>query len=182
MMGKTIEELIGNYQEEYDYHGTPVLMTYSVPFFMSVVENGKQKDVFYASYSKNRGFGTKKMNEVIQQDFNSAFMETFENTGDYLQSFRYLLNIQKVANRVIDDLRKLYNCKKITNNQAVYIHDQMQILIKKNRDVCRTQKSILETLGYDVNKISCSSGSSSKVCQQLRISRAIRLLRLLKVL
>ena len=100
--------------------------------------------------------------------------------NNYRDAFRYLLNIQGVANRMINDVKQMYGSKKVTRNQAIFINEQMQILLKRNREVLRSQKTILERMGYDVTLLGTTNKIPSKVCQKIRIARALRLLKLMK--
>ena len=122
-----------------------------------------------------------KMHQVIKKDFVTIFFEKMEKDGNnHRDAFRYLLNIQGVANRMINDVKQMYGSKKVTRDQAIFINEQMQILLKRNREVLRSQKTILERMGYDVTLLGTVNKIPSKVCQKIRIARALRLLKLMK--
>lgn len=183
-----VQKEIGDYSQVFDMHGHLVQCDMVVPFFLmeskpcaQQLKDGYRSEIYYASASKNNYFrGGMKMGEVYYEDLTTIYINMEAKEGSR-KAFGYLLNIQGVAIKCISQTKDMIG-KVVTKDQADYIVTQMRKLIVRSSEILREQKRILEESGINVSHYACSTSFPSKVCQRIRVTRAIRILKTLEEL
>ena len=180
-----IQKEIGDFDQVFDMDGHLVTCNMVVPFFLMETMPSKQQlkagykaEIYYASASKNNNFGDgMKMGEAKYEDLTTIYINMEAKEGSR-RAFGYLLNIQGVAIKCISQTKDMVG-KVVTKDQADYIVIQMRKLIIRSSEILREQKKILEESGINVGHYACSTSFPSKVCQRIRVTRAIRILKTL---
>jgi hypothetical protein len=182
-----LKQYIGDKSTIYNGLGSQNIEIYhTIPYLMGTWTDGKHEEIFYVSKSHNNGFknvdgSNMKMDQVRYKNFTDMFMEICSIEG-YQRAFNYLLNIQKVCNRTIDDCKKLLDSKIATTVQFKYIKKNLEKVIRKSQQVLHEQKKMLKAEENDVSMLYVSTTQKSIYSQTMRVARAIRILKTIDVL
>jgi len=175
---KKAAQEVESFSKVYDMNGYLVECKVIVPFFLmesvpckKQLKAGYKSEIYYASESKNKGLRKMKLDDIYYEDLTTIYINR-EAKEDARDAFRYLLNVQGVANKVIVQAKAMVGVK-ITKDQYDYIATQMRKLLIRCSEVLREQKKILESDGIEVNNYACSTDMESKNCQVIRIATAI---------
>ena len=161
-------------------------IVHTIPYLMGIWRDGEHEEIFYVSKSYNNGFknidgSNMKMDQVRYKNFTDMFMEVCSIEG-YHRAFQYILNIQKVCNRSINDCQQLFNYKVITKEQNKYIKDNLDKVIRRCQSVLYERKKMLKAEKNDVSMLQVTTTQQSIYSQTKRVARSIRLLKVVGVL